>query len=234
MYSSCLVTVTQAQVKLRPCVSCPKNIIIYYLCYCQQELNLQSVRRELIDMLDEYQVSECFICNRLRCRCSTLSSEYTSSTTMSIPSCSDSTYYHFPSGHTSSEDDIFSCAPPADSLPLPPWPCKIEPSTSGESSTSNEGKETIQSLNNWIRASMPDAKLSNTHVTFPVPGTVLEEVNYSWPPLPGSIWSKERIRETTLREQILNMEPQGDVNGSVSAFFKNFKCPNVPENALEN
>uniref|UniRef100_A0A2A4K2I5 Uncharacterized protein n=1 Tax=Heliothis virescens TaxID=7102 RepID=A0A2A4K2I5_HELVI len=191
-----------------------KSQVYYYEdVVFQMELNLQDIRRDLIQLLEEYKFKDCLACNRLKCCCSVPSR----STTISITS-SDSA---LPDDSELGSKDMYyyNAAPPADTLPKPRWP---QNTTSNEHAKTSARKTSITSLNNWIKASIPNVNQSNSRVSFPVPRKVLDHVNYSWPPFPKSIWSDERLKETTERERNLCNEPEGDGNSSVEAFFKYF------------
>lgn len=179
--------------------------------YCLQEVNLQSIRRELVKLLEEYRFEECFACNRLRCCCSDDDSFH--STTLSLVS-SDSAY-----NEQISMDAYYNAAPPPESLPTPIWPGNPG---RNEHENSEDSPISVASLNIWIKASLPDVTQSNSSVSFPVPGKVLDHVNYSWPPFPDSIWSAEKLKETTEREIMFSNERDRDGNDSVEAFFRHF------------
>ncbi|CAD0205372.1 unnamed protein product [Chrysodeixis includens] len=177
----------------------------------QLELNLQNIRRELIRLLEEYRVEECFACNRLRCLCPEEDSCH--STTLSLVS-SDSAY-----NEQISMDAYYNAAPPPEDLPTPIWPGNP---TRNEHGSTDDSPISVTSLNIWIKASLPDVAQSTSNVSFPVPGKVLDHVNYSWPPFPDSIWSAEKLKETTERENMLSNERDRDGNDSVEAFFRHF------------
>nr|XP_049705284.1 uncharacterized protein LOC126056425 [Helicoverpa armigera] len=190
----------------------------------QMDLNLQDVRRDLIQLLEEYKFKDCLSCNRLKCCCSTTSR----STTISVTS-SDSA---LPDDSEPGSKDMYyyNAAPPADTLPKPRWP---QNTASNEHAKPSPHKASIKSLNNWIKASIPNVTQSTSRVSFPVPRKVLDHVNYSWPPFPKSIWSDEKLKETTDRERILFNEREGDANSSVEAFFKYFSGNrNISKNAF--
>ncbi|XP_075986722.1 uncharacterized protein LOC142983630 [Anticarsia gemmatalis] len=181
----------------------------------QLELNLQNIRRDLIRLLEEYRFSECFACNRLKCCC--ISDSFLS-TTLSLTS-SDSAC---PYDRDHSMDAYYNAAPPPETLPTPIWP---ENKTTNVHPTINQDKTSpisVASLNIWIKASIPNITQSNSRVIFPVPKKVLDQTNYSWPPFPDSIWSDERLKETTEREDRFNNQSEGDGNSSVEQFFRYF------------
>ncbi|KAL0811604.1 hypothetical protein ABMA28_009977 [Loxostege sticticalis] len=72
------------------------------------ELDLQDIRRALVYLLDEPDDEECFICNRLRCRCA----EYTLTSFRSSPSDIGMAYPLYSSTDSISELDYSYISPP--------------------------------------------------------------------------------------------------------------------------
>ncbi|XP_028157627.1 uncharacterized protein LOC114350873 isoform X2 [Ostrinia furnacalis] len=131
----------------------------------QTELNLQDIRRFLVFLLDEREVEECVTCNRLRCRCPPSS----------------------PQPSTSGARQGFPQAPPPEALPRPRW--AVYRSHRRQAPEPDPVLERhYDDLLRWVQESHPGVTRAGPDMTFPMDGSVNNDINMSWPAHQRSIW----------------------------------------------
>lgn len=179
-----------------------------------QELNLQSIRRELIAMLEDFEKKDCSTCKQLKCRCSDSKPPPAQSDSgrNSQASCKSSHSKHDPatpnSTHTPKE------APPADVLPKPKWDeAKAEAPEASTPEKSTKGVEAwVKTVTTIAPPNVPEYKRYEHHE--------LSEPAFNWSGL-KSAWDKKT-----------SLELLGNING-VEAFFRSFKTPNLPHSSAQ-